>query len=104
MTASSKGEQQELPLALSITFTRTNSTISLTLFNQPDETHSAIPLELKFNYNPSTPYAPIQELTANRNQTIKQVGYSLTHSLVTLPNSHNTTALLGSLVPLFQQL
>lgn len=63
----------DLPLALSITFAKDSSTISLTLFNQPDLTSTPIPLELKFKYDPSTPYAPIQEIVDDRNARIKQV-------------------------------
>lgn len=33
----------------------------------------AIPLELKYKYDPSTPYAPIQEIVEDRNARIKQV-------------------------------
>lgn len=63
----------ELPLALSITFAPESSTISLTLFNQPGPSVEAIPLDLKFKYDPSTPYAPIQEIVDDRNARIKQV-------------------------------
>ncbi|GAA5878476.1 hypothetical protein JCM8547_005957 [Rhodosporidiobolus lusitaniae] len=62
----------ELPLVLSISFARESSTISMTLFNQPEETKPALPLELKFKYDPSTPYAPIHEIVEDRNQRIKQ--------------------------------
>ncbi|KAK4702957.1 hypothetical protein P7C70_g3267, partial [Phenoliferia sp. Uapishka_3] len=67
----------ELPLALSITFAPTTSTISLTLFNQPDASAPAIPLELKFKYDPSTPYAPIQEIVDDRNTRIKEHYWNL---------------------------
>lgn len=63
----------QLPLALSITFEPTSSVICLTLFDLPDHTQAAIPLELKFTYDPSTPYAPIQEVVHDRNNRIKQV-------------------------------
>lgn len=63
----------ELPLALSITFAPSTSTISLTLFDQPSASVKPIPLQLKFKYDPSTPYAPIQEIVDDRNQRIKQV-------------------------------
>lgn len=66
----------ELPLALSITFAPETSTISLTLFNQPEPSVAAIPLDLKFKYDPSTPYAPIQEIVDDRNARIKQVSSS----------------------------
>ncbi|GAA5924777.1 hypothetical protein JCM1841_004145 [Sporobolomyces salmonicolor] len=62
----------ELPLALSISFAPESSTISMTLYNQPEASKPAIPLELKYKYDPSTPYAPIQEITEDRNQRIKQ--------------------------------
>jgi enoyl reductase-like protein len=68
----------ELPLALSITFAPESSTISLTLFNQPEPSVKAIPLELKFKYDPSTPYAPIHEIVDDRNLRIKQVRCLLT--------------------------
>lgn len=63
----------DLPLALSISFAPESSTISMTLFNQPESSKPAIPLEFKYKYDPSTPYAPIQEIVEDRNQRIKQV-------------------------------
>lgn len=69
----------DLPLALSITFAKETSTISLTLFNNPTENLS-IPLELKFKYSPETPYAPIQEITQGRNDRIKQVSLAFSPS------------------------
>ncbi|BGP33270.1 fatty acid synthase alpha subunit Lsd1 [Rhodotorula toruloides] len=63
---------QELPLALSISFAPESSTISMTLYNQPEASKPALPLELKYKYDPSTPYAPIHEITEDRNQRIKQ--------------------------------
>ncbi|GAA5926751.1 trifunctional fatty acid synthase subunit FAS2 [Sporobolomyces koalae] len=62
----------ELPLALSISFAPESSTISMTLFNQPEASKPALPLEFKYKYDPSTPYAPIQEIVEDRNQRIKQ--------------------------------
>lgn len=109
----------ELPLALSITFAKETSTISLTLFNQPEPTARAIPLELKFKYDPSTPYAPIHEIVDDRNARIKEVRLASfllptpeeleldppspsapTHPILTecLSFAFTRTALLGSLV------
>ncbi|KPV74523.1 uncharacterized protein RHOBADRAFT_28081 [Rhodotorula graminis WP1] len=62
----------DLPLALSISFAPESSTISMTLFNQPEASKPALPLEFKYQYNPSTPYAPIHEVTDDRNARIKQ--------------------------------
>ncbi len=62
----------DLPLALSINFAKQSKTISLTLFNRPEPTVAAIPLELQFQYDPTTPYAPIHEKVDDRNQRIKQ--------------------------------
>ncbi|GAA6028849.1 hypothetical protein JCM8097_007429 [Rhodosporidiobolus ruineniae] len=67
----------ELPLALSISFAPESSTISMTLYNQPDETKPAIPLELKYRYQPDTPYAPIHEIVEDRNQRVKEHYWNL---------------------------
>ena len=67
----------DLPLALSISFAPESSTISMTLFNQPEATKPALPLEFKYQYNPSTPYAPIHEVVDDRNARIKQARPSL---------------------------
>ncbi|BGP41220.1 fatty acid synthase alpha subunit Lsd1 [Rhodotorula kratochvilovae] len=61
-----------LPLALSISFAPESSTISMTLFNQPEESKPALPLEFKYRYDPSTPYAPIHEVIDDRNDRVKQ--------------------------------
>lgn len=63
----------ELPLALSISFAPESSTISMTMFNQPEPSQPALPLEFKYKYNPATPYAPIHEIVDDRNIRIKQV-------------------------------
>ncbi|GAA5980800.1 hypothetical protein JCM11641_002656 [Rhodosporidiobolus odoratus] len=64
--------QSELPLALSISFAPESSTISMTLYNQPEPSQPALPLELKYEYDPSTPYAPIREIIDDRNNRVKQ--------------------------------
>ncbi|SGZ13233.1 BQ5605_C028g10557 [Microbotryum silenes-dioicae] len=61
-----------LPLALSIDFSKADSVISLKLFDHDPVQKKAIPLELKFKYDVSTPYAPIHEIVGDRNQRIKE--------------------------------
>jgi enoyl reductase-like protein len=63
----------ELPLALSISFAPESSTISMTMYDQPEQDKPALPLEFKYKYDPSTPYAPIHEIVEDRNTRIKQV-------------------------------
>ncbi|KAK4046934.1 fatty acid synthase alpha subunit Lsd1 [Microbotryomycetes sp. JL201] len=63
----------DLPLALSITFDNASSVINMTLHNhQPDASKPSVPLELKYKYEPSAPYAPVQEITDDRNARIKE--------------------------------
>ncbi|KWU43709.1 hypothetical protein RHOSPDRAFT_19103 [Rhodotorula sp. JG-1b] len=42
------------------------------MYDQPEQDKPALPLEFKYKYDPSTPYAPIHEIVEDRNTRIKQ--------------------------------
>ncbi|CAE6460687.1 unnamed protein product [Rhizoctonia solani] len=61
--------------AIELTFDPTSSRISLTIFEE--RTSSTIPLQLAFDYKPSTGYAPIHEVSDGRNWRIKEFYWKL---------------------------
>jgi acyl dehydratase len=73
--ARSVGDYQPDFLAVDIKYDVSSRLISLTLFEERQRT--SVPLYLQFRYEPSQPYAPIQELVDGRNKRIKEFYWRL---------------------------
>jgi len=63
--------EQELEKALELTFDATTNEINLNVYEYTESNPMGVPLNLKFTYAPETGYAPIREITDDRNKRIK---------------------------------
>ena len=74
-SARSHGEHKADFKAVEVTFDSATSLIHVTLFE--DRRDVSVPLQLQFEYKPSMAYAPIHEISSDRNKRIKEFYWKL---------------------------
>ena len=62
-------EQEELPLALSLSFDKNTNLIDFTLYEHTDFSDEPIPLKLKYEYHPECGFAPSESLSQSSTTT-----------------------------------